>query len=228
MAPERKEDPSRDRQIRLAGIMARLAKGDGVALMELLVEFAQPLRAAVRRSLDRLQYVADAELAEELVMETALVVEQVAPGWRPEGGALPWVWAEARIHARISAYLGQHHDDLAPESSANIPDHPLASGTFDAGDELATLRRLAAERPELALLEVSLLEATTQREQITLLAYEALKADGDPSPANTLAVELDLTSTNVRQIVSRAKVKVRKLVDSDDRFAAIRDLPILR
>ena len=93
---------------------------------------------------------------------------------------------------------------------------------------MAALRTLAAERPELALLEDALLEATTERERIILLAYEALKADGDPSPANTLAVELELTSANIRQIVRRTKVKVRKLVDTDDRFAPVRDLPILR
>ena len=217
-----------DRHARLAGIMARLATGDGLALFDLLVEFAGPLRAAVRRSLDRLQFIADVDLTDELVMETALVVQAVAPSWSPEGGALPWVWAEARVHARISAYLGQHHDDLDNEASAAIPDRPLVSNRDDGEDEWATLRMLAAEHPELALLEEALMTAATTREQLVLLPYEALKADGDPSPARTLAVELDLSPDNVRQIVRRAKVKVRKLVDTDDRYASIRDLPILR
>src|SRR5687768_17261167 len=119
MAAARRDPPETDTFTRLIEIMARLAVGDGVAIDHLVTEFATQLRAAVRRGLRILHVVPDAELVEELVMEAALVVAEVAPGWSPEGGARPWVWAERRINARISAYIGQHHDDLG-DSAASV------------------------------------------------------------------------------------------------------------
>ena len=66
------------------------------------------------------------------------------------------------------------------------------------------------------------------RDRTVLLAYDALKSDGDPSPSHALAVELGLSPANVRQIARRTKVKVHDVVRNDERYADIADLPILR
>src|SRR4051794_11879539 len=102
MAAALRTHPSSAPNPHLVALMVRLATGDGVALYELWRDFAGPLRGAVLRGLRRLHVVPEPDLVEELVMEVALVVQTVAPGWSPEGGALPWVWAEPRINARIS------------------------------------------------------------------------------------------------------------------------------
>jgi hypothetical protein len=212
---------------RLAELMPRLAGGDGIALFELVEEFRVPLMAAVRRGLTRLHVEPDAELVDELVMDAALVVQETAGGWRPDGGAMPWVWAEQRINARVSAVIGQHHDALGDDDTVAVAAAPFVVPHPEHEDELETLRMVAGKDPVLALLERALASATKLADRGILLAYEALKADGDPSPANTLGVEIDNTATNVRQIVSRAKGKVRRLVEADPEFAALRDLPIL-
>ena len=222
------ENPIPDPRLRLIELMARLALRDGIALFELVDEFGNQLRHTVRRGLEKLKVQAHPDLIEELVMEAALVVQQTARGWSPDGGAYPWNWAERRIYARISAYIGQHHDSLDPATNHDAPAAPLAGRRDDTEDEWTTLAAMANRRPELQLLELALTTATTVAERALLLSYEALKADGDPSPANTLGTELAMAPATVRQRVRRTKVKVNNLVQSDERFAAIRALPLLR
>jgi RNA polymerase sigma factor (sigma-70 family) len=210
----------------LAELMARIAAGDGVALFQLLELHRASIRATVVRSLRKLSTRVEVALLDELVAETMLVIRDTAGSWRPEGGALPWVWAERRIHQRISAYIGQHAVEL-DESLDNTDTRAGVASDRDE-DEWQTLQFLAARDERVALLRVALEQVTTVRHRAILLAYEALKTDGDPSPSHTLGEELGLSPANVRQIVRRTKVKVHNLVHSDDRFAAIRDLPILQ
>ena len=207
--------------------MARLAAGDGVALFELLEHFRPRIRATVNRLVQRLGVRVSTATFDELVVEAVLVIQETASGWRPDGGAAPWVWAERRIYRRISAYIGQHAVEL--DNERDLVAEPVGSSVSapDEG-EWDTLELLAARDARVALLRSALFEVTTMRDRTILLAYEALKTDGDPSPSHTLATELGLTPANVRQIVRRTKVKVDNLVRTDERYAAIRDLPILR
>jgi len=228
-----------DARLRLVEVMARLAVGDGAAFFILCDEFEPYLAATVRRILRRLNVQPDADLVSELVIETAIVINDTAGSWNPDGGAKPWVWAEKRIAAMVSRFVGQHHDSLDLDAEEN-PYQPVAAPlagdddcdrrTHGASDdvEVLVLRSLAAQYPVAALLDTGMASALSMRERAVLLAYEALKVDGDPSPANTLSREWGLSPANVRQIVKRAKTKVRNLVTTDERYGAIRDLAILR
>ena len=211
---------------RLVVIMQSLADGDDAAVFVLYEEFGGQLRAAVRRQLRNLQVPAERELVDDLVVEAAFVVQDVAGAWRPDGGALPWVWAERRIARRVTVWIGQHTTDVDLDGMG-LRDESLAVSAADP-DEADTLSELAVVHPQVALLEQAMTEALSVRERTILLAYEACRADGDPSPANTLSRQLGLTAANVRQITKRAKDKVRALVTIDERFASIRGLHILR
>lgn len=228
MATATQETPIADVRLRLVELMARLALRDGIALLELCDEFGNQLRHTVRRGLERLKVAPRPELVDELVMEAALIVQQTARGWDLDGGAKPWVWAERRIFARISAYIGQHHDELDLGAGTDTEAAPVLRDRSDVEDEWTTLEALASRRPELQLLEAALTTAATMADRALLLSYEALKVDGDPSPANTLGAELGMAPATVRQRVRRTKVRVNNLVQSDERFTPIRDLPILR
>jgi hypothetical protein len=215
----------------LPELMARLAAGDGVALFELLEAHRGQVRATVARLLRRLEARVDAEQLDELVAEAVLVVQEVAGSWRPDGGALPWVWAERRISARVAAYLGQYTVELDGERDLVDADRGAAATTATAHGEAGeweTLASLARRDERVALLHAALAEVTTMRQRTILLAYEALKSDGDPSPSHTVATEFGLSPANVRRTIWRTKVRVDNLVRTDERYASIRDLPILR
>lgn len=212
----------------LPELMARLAIGDGVAVFELLEGYRVQIRATVARLLRRLEARADVALFDELVVEAVLVVAEVAGSWRVDGGALPWVWAERRIYGRIAAYVGQYAVEFDGERDGAADASATNTAVAIEENEWETLAALAARDERVALLHAALAEVTTMRQRMILLAYEALKSDGDPSPSHTLAAEFELTPANVRQIVRRTKVRVDNLVRTDDRFAPIRDLPILR
>lgn len=211
---------------RLAEIMGALAAGDRAACFALLEEFGGHIRATVRRHLDEFGVRVDAETLSELTISAVLEIETCAGAWRPDGGALPWTWAGRRLRRMVSDHIGQHHDSLdadeLPELVATAP-----SVTFDDIAELDVLKALAADRPEARLLLDALERVTTLRDRAILLAYEAYRADGDPSPANTVAGQFAVSPANARQIVKRAKDRMRVLASGEAEFAGLRDIALL-
>ncbi|MGI8794695.1 MAG: hypothetical protein ACR2H3_16230 [Acidimicrobiales bacterium] len=207
-------------------IMARLAAGDRAAAFTLLEEFGPPIRAAVRRQFDALGVAADPATLDELTVSAVLEVEACSGGWRPDGGALPWVWANRRLLAMVSSHVGQHHDSLDAEGAVELQARPTITAVDDPA-EIEVLRWVAQVRPEAALLLAALEEVTSVRDRAVLLAYEAYRADGDPSPARTVARQFELTPANARQIVKRAKDRVRALAGCDERFAPLVTLALL-
>lgn len=216
-----------ERHARLVEIMARLAQGDRAACFTLLEEFGASIRAAIRRDLHRFGVTPEPGLLSELTTSAVLCLRDCAPGWRPDGGALPWVWAERRLRRMVSDHLGQHHDSLDVDGAAERLVSPPALACSDDPDEVEVLRALAGHRPEAALLLAALERVTSVRDRAILLAYEAYRGDGDPSPANTIAGQFAVTPANARQIVKRAKDKVRALASGEAEFAPLRDLALL-
>src|SRR5690349_6393340 len=108
-----------EREQRLRTVMAAMAAGDRGAMFDLYAEIGGPIRATVRRLLRRLGVdVIGAEDLDGLVIDACLELQGCAEAWDPEGGAQPWVWAERRLLAVVSRWVGQHADTLEDRGEA--------------------------------------------------------------------------------------------------------------
>jgi hypothetical protein len=217
------------RRRRLEELMARLAAGDGSVACVLALEFSAPIGAAVRTHLAELG-VTDVERNEldGLVVDVCLMLAEVAGAWRADGGASPWHWARHRVRTLVAGWVGQHADPL--------DDALLDAGPFGAeappappGDEPdlgAVLDRLAAQVPLVALVREGLDTVASARDRALLLEVGVQGALGDPSPAVTVAALHDMTPEAVRQVLCRARRRLRRLAAADERFAPLADLPL--
>lgn len=226
-APKPVPRPRFDHQ-RLVDLMAAMASGDPSATFALSREFGGPLAAVVRVELRRrnIHHLDDDELG-GLVLDASLALADVAGSWDPTG-ALPWHWARHRVRAVVDAWIGQFAERWDPER------HPSSSALVAAeawtGPEpsmLEVLDGLAGEHPAIALLAEALAEIGTSRDQELLLAYVVQQQAGDPSPSVTLGLLTGRSPDAVRQAVARVRRRLRQLVASDARYAALDGLPLV-
>jgi hypothetical protein len=215
---------------RVAELMAAMAGGDGQAVCALSVEFGGALATVVRRhlrDLNRADVLSDADEVEHLVQTAALVVFDRARGWRP-GAALPWTWADRAIRHAIAIDLGHPSVELDTDRQADALESVLGSTVAAvAGPGGGVVVGFDADRvrhPKLRLFREAIGRVGSERDQCVHWEYEVQKGLGDPSPAVTVAAQFGLRADNVRQITRRHRQKVRTLIDSDGRYAALRDL----
>lgn len=215
----------------VARLMAQMAAGDAAAVFAFVAAFGGRLAGAVRRqlfSLGRREVASRTDEVDFLVQSAALALFDRAAGWSPDG-ALPWVWAERAIRAEVVAYLGHPSVELDAErigvgsaattTGAAVPPRRSVDGPGpDDFDELAH------RDPTVGLLHEAIGEVANERDRRVHVEYRIQKRSGDASPAHTVAAEFGLTPQNVRQIDSRVRRRLRALVDTDDRFAALRAL----
>lgn len=209
-----------DRIERVAELMARMAAGDIAAMATLLQEFAGPIRATVARLYRSFNVMPDADDLDGGVVETGLVLFDHARGWSPDGGAMPWRWAEPRMRNMVSREIGQHTSDL--EGVRHPEARPLATEQVDDADLDAVLAAAAIADDRWALVLGALKECLSARDAAVLLAFDDRKAGGDPSPADTVAQMFGLSTVNVRKVASRSRRKLVDLVCTDQRFASLR------
>ena len=62
---------------------------------------------------------------------------------------------------------------------------------------------------------------------VCLLDYRIQQDQGDPSPAHTLAGRYGVTPEALRQRISRGRRRLRHVVRTDPRFAAIADFELV-
>ena len=198
----------RDKRQRLNALMGRMADGDLAAVFTLQKEFAGPLRGVVRtilRDLHRQDVMADPDEVDGLIQEVSLVIFDNAPRWRPDGGALPWVWAYRAIRAEIVRIIGHPiggtAEDLESEASAAAP-----IGGADLG--VGALRQFGKHHPQTALIVKLFDDHLPERQANIVLDYQLLKADGRPDASGTVASMYDTSAANVRQIRRRAMQKL--------------------
>jgi DNA-directed RNA polymerase specialized sigma24 family protein len=173
-----------------------------------------------------------------LVLEACLAIAAVAGAWSPDGGALPWVYARRRIENCVDRVVGQYTvplDDYLraveegdagyppftpPGGHAPLPvdDRSLAQALeeMSPGDDRCRLLHDAMDRAAVS---------PTDRE--LTLQYAAEQGSGNRSPATTVAAMFDLRDAAVRQRVHRSKRRLRAVAASEQRFAALADLPLL-
>lgn len=209
--------------------MSALAGGDCAALWTLATEFDDELRGAARHRLvrmGRLDLANDGDTLAGLVIDIAFLFRNTS--WTPDGGALPWVWAGRAIDRLVSETAGHRSAETdADEVSAAGSDRHAVPGA-SAGDGVAMsdvgFDSLAESDPTVGLLREAIARVASERDQRVHIAYRTQHADGDPSPANTVAAMTDLAPANVRQIDRRVRAKLSTLVDTDQAFAPLKEL----
>jgi hypothetical protein len=205
-----------------------MAGGRIEAAFHLREEFAGSLRHAVRRALRARQVELPVSEVEELVADAALVLFEHAGAWRPEGGALPWIWAQHRIVNAVDRHIGMFVDALDDDRLARWEAADVDRGHQPApGDEPASfelLESMAADDPRLRALAEALTEVATPRDREMWLEMRVQEVLGDPTPAASVARGHGVSAAAARQQRHRVGVRLRDLVSSDERFATLADL----
>jgi DNA-directed RNA polymerase specialized sigma24 family protein len=208
-------------------IMARLATGDTAAIFALAEHHGHRVAGVVRRQLRScgVEGIHPEDL-QSLVLDACMELHAVAGAWRP-GGALPWWWAEGRIRGVVNRFVGVHADALddhgahaerEPDPAAPSAEHSLA----------AAFARLVAEDPRVRLVaEAARAAKVDDVALVCLLDYQIQQGQGDPSPAHTLAERYGTTPDAMRQRICRGRRRLRQVVATDPRFAALSELELV-
>lgn len=224
----------------LTTIMTRLAGGEERAVLDLHQHFGGDVARTVQAVLRRRGWRLVKDEVDGLVLDACLAIGEKAPGWSPERGAVPWVWARKRIENCVDRLVGQHtiplDDDLAT-SARGVGNGPadIGDGTGDdlAGpdgrpmsDAFAALLKVDARCR--ALDEAFEQVAISQFDKELLLQYVAEQRSGSRSPAATVGVAFALAPATVRQRVHRTRRRLQQLASTNGRFAWLAELPLLR
>lgn len=162
---------------------------------------------------------------DDLTFDACMALAAVSGGWRPDGGALPWVWARRRINALVAGQRQPVHLGL-PQG------HDIEEVHFDAPDDDAdlgaTLLSLGKRDERCALLAAALRESVGACDAEVWLRYRVQQQSGDPAPAATVARELGMQAPAVRQRASRTRRKLAAAVAGDPRFRLLAGLALLQ
>lgn len=206
----------------LEGIMAALAARDGAALFTLVDVHGADLERCVRAIAASRGARLDAQQVDDLVLDAALVISEVAGAWKPDG-APPWFYARGRIAAAVDRVIGQWADPLAPEG-AEVAERPWSTTAEIELPEL--LDRLAEVDETVALVRDGLAEVASPRDLLVYVEHRMQVALGDPSPAVTVARLYGMRPAAVRQQTRRIRLRLRRLAERDPRFAPLASLPV--
>jgi DNA-directed RNA polymerase specialized sigma24 family protein len=222
------EGQDQERVERVARLMARMAGGDPAAVFELYEQFGVAIAATVRRVLGGRGVMAlPADEVDGLVIEVCLDLYGRAGSWSPDGGAMPWVWAERRIGNLVDRTVGQHADPLdVDQLDATQPAPPLAPSGGEP-EVLQVLAEVARHRPVCALLADALGSVATERDRRVFLEVGIQASLGDQSPAVTVGALLGMQPDAVRQQHRRVKQRLRRLAANEARFAPLADLELV-
>ena len=230
-------DPGRPRRVDrgdadLVAVMARLAAGDEAAVVTLFERYGGPISAAVQRQVRHRGARIGRDDVEGLVFEVCDEIAKVAGAWRPEGGALPWVWARHRVANVVDRVLGpwtEPLDEARMADLADLADQPVESAEAHAGGSLLdALERLVPDLAGARLLAEALDAAEiSERDRELWFEYQCEKHSGNASPAATVAPVFGMREATVRQAARRARLRLLRLIDTNERYAPLADLPLL-
>jgi hypothetical protein len=217
-----------ERRRELERIMAGLAAGDVAMVVALATAFAGELRRTLvaLASEAGLPRPSDDDL-DGLVFDAASALQRVARSWRPDGGALPWVWGRGRLLQVLRADAGPAVVLTPTPLGADDADRPSPAWAGDEPAAVAVLERVAAQRGDAALVRDALDLVVSPRDRELLLLHAQQVAAGDPSPAVTVGIELDRSPDAVRQAVHRSRRKLERLALAERRFELLLRLPLL-
>ena len=202
----------------LAALMARMAAGDQAAVVEFIERYMAQLVGTVRRIVtdSHIDLWTVRDELEGLAIDAGFVIADAAGAWRADG-ALPWTWAYSAIRARVLAVFGIPVDADGERDVADAAVPPVVA--------TPALDDLADGHPVVRLWLDGLDAVATERNAEVHRQFQTQKALGDPSPAVTVAAMTGLSAANVRKINQRVCQRLSELRRSDERFAALVELP---
>ena len=207
--------------------MGRLVAGDPAAVFTLAEHHGHRVAGVVRRQLARcgVDSITTEDLR-SLVLDACMELRHVAAAWKP-GGALPWWWAEGRIRALVNAWVGVHADSLDDHWPAVESEEPAAA-LSEEDSVAATFARLVDEVPLVGLVaEAARAARVDDVSLVCLLDYCIQQDQGDPSPAHTLAARYGVSPDALRQRICRGRRRLRHVVETDPRFAALAEFQLV-
>lgn len=214
---------------RLVVVMSAMAAGDKAAVFSLYSDFWTQLAASIRRELRRLgvEHPHPEEL-DGMVIDACLVLLDCGGAWKPEGGALPWTWAQRRLAGVVSDWVGQYADELdADRADSDGDDGRAAAAGGDDEPELDVLLRMASRHARCALALEALELVASRRDQAIVLELRCQIAAGDPSPALTVAARHNVSGEVVRKAASRVRERLNRLAAEEQRFVGLADLALV-
>jgi hypothetical protein len=216
-----------DRRAQLTTIMAAAAD-DPAAGVRLYLEFGPDVGRVVRFLVRRAggRHWDDDDLA-GLTFDACQAIAALARSWRPDGAALPWVWARGRIAGLVADAVGPPCDPLPSFEDGLGAAPPLVTGVRDGDDVAGSLTVLAGRDERCARLGDALGGALTERDAEVLLRYRIQQQSGDPAPSETVAAELGLRPPTVRQVASRARRKLAAAVADNPSYASLAGIALL-
>jgi len=208
--------------------MEDMAAGDTAAVFSLYREFWGQLAGFMRRQLRRLGVEqVETEEVDGMVIDACVMLYDCGAAWTPEGGALPWNWADRRLAGVASRWVGQYADEFDAARTEVDSDTPTPLYEVDDEADLDVLIRLAANHTGCALVLEALEAVASRRDQAIVLELRSQSAAGDPSPALTVAANHNVSSDVVRQAACRVRGRLSRLAAENDRFADLADLAIV-
>ncbi len=208
-------------------IMARLVAGDEAAVFTLAEHHGHRVAGVIRRQLARAGVdTVSADDLSSLVLDACMELRHVASAWRPDG-ALPWWWAEGRIRSLVNAWVGVHADPIDDHWGAVDGEQGDPAPSFE-DSVAATFARLVREVPLVGLVaEAARAARVDEVSLVCLLDYRIQQDQGDPSPAHTLSGRYGVSPEALRQRVSRNRRRLRHVVATDPRFAALAEFQLV-
>jgi DNA-directed RNA polymerase specialized sigma24 family protein len=216
-----------DRRAELERIMAGLAD-DRAMEVALHHHFGAELRRTLV-ALCREHGLADPapDDLDGLAFDACTELGRIACSWRPDGGALPWVYGRERLLAMLRRHAGPPTRSL-PDAAllegatapAVAPDDPPAVVVLDA------LVR-DGRHPVLVRLAEAMAGTVSERDVELVLLYLQQQASADPSPSHTVALLVGRRPDAVRQAFHRARRRLRGLAVADPRYRPLLALPFL-
>jgi hypothetical protein len=162
-----------------------------------------------------------------VVIEVCMDLFERSGSWSPDGGAMPWVWAERRVANLVDRTLGQHADPIDVQRLDEVVAPPSVSPSGVEPEVLDVLRSIAGWRSECALLADALGSVATERDGRVFLEMGIQASLGDRSPAVTVGSLLGMRPDAVRQQHRRVKQRLQRLAASEARFAPLAHLALV-
>ncbi len=195
----------------LERIMADLAAGDRAMVFRLISEFGGELAAFVHWAAGRDGYRLSRQEVDDLVFDCADRLSGLAGSWRPDGGALPWVWARRALVSmiRYNLFGPVSVDPVQMAEMCESEDRPPPVGPHDERDWLAKLEGLEGTEPRVAAF-LAAVEGVSRRNVSVFLEYRVQQWLSDPEPSRTVGAMFGLKPNHVRQIAHRVQVRLRQ------------------
>lgn len=199
-----------NRRRRLVEIMTALPH-DPAFMVSLMNEFRDELTAHARWQVRGLGVWADRDVIDDLVIEYAVELHQCAAAWRCDGGALPWVWASARLrNVTIEMMRPELMLDRAlPEGFDPRDDTTPVWHTHDGVvDWMAELTHLG-EVDERVATFVEAVDCHSKRDVCMLVEFLDRRRSGEPAPGDSAAEVFDVKPATLRKAVQRIRQTLR-------------------